>query len=98
MMLRVYDHGMGLSEPTDDGDLPWAWQLPTFQRLQQLRLYGSDRVSASASEAYTAVWRWGAGAKFGDDSETFYDTADAADEAESVLLEAIRADLSVADG
>lgn len=59
MALRVYNHGMGLSDE-DDEELPEGWQTHTFQRLQHLELYATWNVRVRAGEAYSTVWRWGA--------------------------------------
>lgn len=96
MALQVYNHGMGLED--GDKELPEGWQFPTFQRLQQLDLYGTASAALAADEAYTAVWRWGHATKHGVDDEAFYDAQAAADFAERDLLVAIRTDLNIPNG
>lgn len=94
MALRAYSYGVGLGDD-DEEELPEGWQFPTFQRLQQLDLYGTPTVALTAHEAYTVVWRWGVGTKFGEDDEAFYEAHEAADAAEQELLLAIRTDLAI---
>ena len=97
MMLRVYSHGMGLSDD-DAEELPWNWQFTTYQRLQHLEMYGTLAVSVAADKAYTAVWRWGHHAKYGVDDDEFHANQEAADDAERYLLRTIRRDLSIPEG
>jgi hypothetical protein len=100
MSLRAYNHGMGLGpepESEDEGELPEGWQLPTYELLQHVRLYGTATTYRASSEAYSAVWWWGYKTRYGHDNGQFYDGHERADETETVLTEAIRADLAVSD-
>ena len=48
MAVRAYDHGFAFRD--DDGDeLPEGWQTSTFQRLQRLEIYASQRVGLAAT-------------------------------------------------
>ena len=89
MARDAYDHGIGLSESEK---LPWDWQMPTFRKLQHLRVYGSPDVVDAASEAYSRAWRWGHETTRGSGGSELEEEYD---EAESILLAAIRKDLSV---
>jgi hypothetical protein len=43
-VLKVYDHGMGLSAPPpaeDEGELPFEWNQEIAQKLQHLRIFAS---------------------------------------------------------
>jgi hypothetical protein len=94
MMLRVYDHGMGLSD--DEGaELPWGWQTDAAEAVRRLEVYASPEVTKAAIDAYDGTYRWGHAARYGQDDETFYDNQDIADNAQVALLEAIRSDLHV---
>lgn len=103
MTLLVYDHGMGLRDVGDqgdvgvdeDGDLMWGWQLPVFQRLQDVELYGSALVREAATTAYGVTCAWGAKTKYGQADDTFDDGSVSSDNAQSDLLAAIRRDLSI---
>lgn len=94
MMLRVYNHGMGLSDHELD-DLPWAWQKEAGEAVRRLEVYASPEVTKAAIDAYDATYRWGHAARYGRDDETFYDNQEQADTAQVALLEAIRSDLHV---
>lgn len=94
MQLAAYDHGMGLTV-WDTHDLPEGWQTDTWEKLQHLELYATPRVGSLATEAYSAIWRWGANTKLGNDDEEFYARQSFADDVKAALLLAIRADLSV---
>jgi hypothetical protein len=96
MMLRVYNHGLGLTDTVED-ELPWDWQFSTFQLLQRVYLYGSTTVGVIAAEAYSAVWQWGHAARRGRDDEAFYAAQEEADQKETALLVAIRRDLAIPD-
>jgi len=91
MARRAYDHGMGLTEDAELGQ----WQLPTFRKLEHLRLYASDAFVAVADEAYNAAWGWGHKTTFGHDDDSFYERQEEYDEAERLLIAQMRADLSV---
>jgi hypothetical protein len=93
MSLRAYNHGMGLGD--DPEELSEGWQLPTYELLQHVRLYGTWRTYQAASEAYSAVWRWGHNARSGQDNDKFYDEQERVEAAELSLTDAIRADLGV---
>ena len=61
-VLKVYDHGMGLSAPPPDeneGELPFEWNQKIGQKLQHLRIFASPEVLATADNAYNDSWRWG---------------------------------------
>jgi hypothetical protein len=92
MAVRVYDHGMGLSPDQEFGE----WQLPTFRRLQHLRLYATPSVPDAANEAYTAAWWWGHG-KYNDADDQYHEAQELYDSAEDVLMMLVRADLSIPD-
>jgi hypothetical protein len=91
MAFTAYNHGMGLRAERELGE----WQLPTYQKLQHLRLYGAPHVVEAADAAYTAAWWWGDNALFGQDNAEFYEGQERFDAAESELLERIRADLAI---
>jgi hypothetical protein len=93
MAFLAYNHGMGLNESAEV--LAEGWQLPTYRRLQHLRVFGSPEVVEAANEAYSAAWSWGHGATFGVDDDEFYDGQDRYDQSEAILLDAIRLDLGV---
>ena len=96
MARRVYDYGMGLSL-NDEGELPFDWQLPTFDRLQHLQLYATPSVAEAASDAYSAAWKWGHEASPGVDDAEFYRRQDEYNVAEIKLLALIREALSIPD-
>lgn len=91
MAFDAYNHGMGLRDDRELGE----WQLPTFRKLQHLRLYATPVVAEAADAAYSAAWRWGHGTRFGRDDDQFYERQDEYDEAQWELLALIRADLSI---
>lgn len=93
MMLRAYDHGLGLSG--EGPELPEGWQTEAADACRRLEVYASPDVSGAAMDAYRATWLWGYAARHGDDDEAFYDTQEVADQAQIKLLQAIRADLHV---
>jgi hypothetical protein len=100
MALLIYSFGMGLSEKPDEsekGRLPSDFQLPTFRRLQNLRLYATPQTARRADEAYSAAWQWGHRARFSQDEEQFYEDQNEFDTCEESLLEAIRTDLGIPD-
>ena len=57
MARRVYDYGMGLMDEgmTDEGELPFDWNLPTFDSLQHLQLHATPSVARAASDVYNAA-------------------------------------------
>lgn len=86
--------GLGIGDDEQE-ELPEGWQFPAFQRLQHLQMYATPSVSVKASQAYTAVWRWGHNTKRGRDDAPFYDAQETADGAEMALLQAIRGGLAI---
>jgi len=58
MMLRVYDHGMGLSDEGDE--LPEGWQNDAAEAVRRLEVYASPDVS---TRAILPMTRRGAGVK-----------------------------------
>jgi hypothetical protein len=96
MQLAAYEHGMGLTV-WDTRELPEGWQTSTFERLQQLELYASERVSFLANIAYSETWTWGHQTRLGEDDDKFYETQEVVDEATSRLLQSIRDDLKIPD-
>lgn len=54
-------------------------------------------MEPAISVSMRRVRRWGHNTKSGQDNDDFYDAQDAADEAEQVLLRAIRGDLAIPD-
>ena len=93
MMLRVYDHGMGLS---DEGkELPEGWQNDAAEAVRRLEVYAAPDVSTRAIAAYDATWRWGQATRHGQDDQGFYDNQAVADATQIQLLEEIRTDLHV---
>jgi hypothetical protein len=94
MSLRAYDYGMGIS---DDGDLPFSWNLHTFGQLQHLHMYATPRVAEVATAAYNAVWMWGNEASCGQDDDEFYRRQSDYQKLEIELLILIREALSIPD-
>jgi hypothetical protein len=99
MARRVYDYGMGLMDEgmTDEGELPFDWNLPTFDSLQHLQLYATPSVALAASDAYDVVWQWGHHTSPGTDDDDFYRRQNEYDVAEVGLLTLIRESLSIPD-
>jgi hypothetical protein len=93
MALTAYNHGMGLRDERELGE----WQLPTYKKLQHLRLYATQYVAESAGESYDAAWRWGYNTTFGQDDSDFYQRQVHYDDAEADLLARIRIDLSITE-
>jgi hypothetical protein len=91
MARRAYNHGIGLS---DDGELG-EWQMPTFRKLEHLRLYATEALADAADEAYNMAWRWGHQTTLGQDDSSFYELQEDYDRAEQRLLTQMRADLSI---
>jgi hypothetical protein len=91
MALTVYEHGLGLRHETELGE----WQLPTYRKLQHLRLYATNLVGEAATNAYNAAWEWGYRTKFGQANDKFHDREAEYDAAQAQLLEAMRLDLSI---
>lgn len=98
MALVVYDHGLGLSEQPEVGELAEGWQTPAFRQLQNLALYATAGVDRAAVDAYNAAWRWGHETKHGEDDDAFYKRQAVYDEAGVALLAAIRQDLGIESG
>jgi hypothetical protein len=96
MAFLTYNHGFGLSE---EPELVPDWQLPTYRKLQHLRIYATPAVTVAANEAYSAAWAWGFYSEYDSpESEKFSQGQERYDAAEVVLLEAIRRDLAIPDG
>lgn len=96
MARTAYDHGFGF---TDEAELPWDWQSPTFRKLQRLSLYATPKVAEAASDAYNAAFRWGSQIKHDDpDDPAFSELQELYDAAEVEVLFAIRDDLSIPGG
>jgi hypothetical protein len=95
MSRLVFAHGMGLSDPHQESELPYEWNLPAFQKLQHLELYASSEVSLAAAEAYATCWHWGNTTVFSEDDAQFYELQEENDKDVGKLLTAIRADLAV---
>lgn len=97
MTLLIYNFGIGLSEESEsnDGHLPFDFQLQAFRKLQRLRLYALPATAQAAEHAYNSAWRWGDRTRFNQDSEQFYEDQNDFDNAEERLRDAIRGDLSV---
>ena len=93
--LAAYNHGMGLGDHADDGQLGEGWQTATYRKLQHLRLYGSSVVDAAASEAYSAAWWWGFKTDWGKADHGFYEHQERYDVGAEELLLALRRDLGV---
>jgi hypothetical protein len=92
MAFDAYNHGMGLRDEEELGE----WQLPTYRKLQHLRVYANEGVADAASEAYSAAWWWGHNTTFGDDeSDEFSKGQERYDAAEDALLEQIRTALAI---
>jgi hypothetical protein len=91
---RVYDYGMGLGS---DEELPFDWNLLTFDSLQHLYLYATSRVADSATDAYDALWRWGQWTSPGVDDTEFHRRQMDYDVAEGRLLALMRESLSIPD-
>jgi hypothetical protein len=92
--LLVYNHALGLS---DEPELPAKWQFPSFQKLQDLRLYATPAVSEAAASAYTALWGWGHSLAHAEVDEDYREREERYDEAMAAVLEAIRRDLAIPD-
>jgi hypothetical protein len=97
MAFLIYNFGMGLSEEpgSDEGRLPFDFQLRAFRKLQHLRLYAIPATAQAAEDAYNAAWRWGDRTRFAQDDEQFYEDQNDFDTAEEVLRTAIRTDMGV---
>ena len=98
-VLKVYDHGMGLSVPPpeeDEGELPFEWNQEIAHKLQHLQIFASPQVLAAADNAYNACWRWGHVTKYGIDDDTFYERQEDYNSNELVLYDSIRRDLGMA--
>jgi hypothetical protein len=90
MATEAYEVQNGLRD-----ELGVDWQLPTWRKLQHLRLYGTEVVADAAEAAYDAAWHWGEGIPgLGNtgESEAEFDVAAAE------LLKRIRADLHIPGG
>ena len=85
MMLRVYDHGMGLSD--EGNELPEGWQNDAAEAVRRLEVYAAPDVSTRAIAAYDATWRWGQATRHGQDDQAFYDNQAVADATQIQLLE-----------
>ena len=95
-MLRVYDHGAGISDEGDgSAKLPLGWHTDPWEKLQQLQVYGSPGVASLATRAYANAYRWGSETWRGDADDRFFKNRDEADVAKNSLLEAIREELGV---
>lgn len=95
MALAAYDHGLGLAPPPEDGELVEGWQTRAFRALQNLALYATPGIDQAAADAYSAAWRWGHETRHGEDDDGFYKRQAVYDDAEVVLLVAIRLDLGI---
>lgn len=52
--LAVHDAGYGLRPP-----LPFGWQLPAYEALINLRVFGTPGAYVAGTEAYDTLWKWG---------------------------------------
>ncbi|MFI7118276.1 hypothetical protein [Amycolatopsis sp. NPDC049868] len=105
MAKTIYDAGLGLGPELDD-----EWQYPLYQELLRLELYATPKVHKLADKAYNELWHWGdlvdteaaaASASTTDPnsddfgSAAFYQAQETFDEAQELLLAAMRDDLRV---
>jgi hypothetical protein len=97
MARRAYDFGMGLSDEVAEGELPFDWQLDTFNKFQQLLLYATPSVAQAANDAYEAAWRFGHLTEPGVNDAAFFEREEEYDAAEIHLRAVIRMALKIPD-
>lgn len=95
MSIDVHNHGYGLSDGDEGGELPFGWQTDAWEKLQHVELYASPRTAQLAHNAYSTTYRWGDNARRGSWGPTYHEDEDVAGAAKEQLLESIRTDLKV---
>lgn len=96
MARTAYNHCFGF---TDEPELAEGWQSDAFAKLAQLQFYADRSVSHAASEAYSAVWRWGHyGVHDAPDDPAFEELEQHFDQAENEMLSLMRRSLSIPEG
>lgn len=87
--LAIHDAGYEIGPPLDE----FAWQLPAYDSLENLRVFASPGTFKQAEAAYNALYRWGAADRTDYESDEEIEFNTRLDD----YLTAVRADIGIVE-